>query len=122
MNIELIKTYVELEKKDVVRIARSKTAKSLDEELKNNPDLMLDIVNFVTMHVENPDAEKEDDRSFNRYCVCTANGDLYITRSDAFAQELDLIISMMDDVNITIKPVHVVSSKTGNRYLSCELV
>jgi hypothetical protein len=122
MRIEVLETYKELEKKDEVKIARSKTAYSLDEETKNNPDLTIEVSNFVTMHIENPEAEKEDDKDFNRYCIVATNGDLYITRSEAFAQELNLIISMMETVEITVRPVHIQSTKTGNRYLSCEIV
>lgn len=124
MNIEITNTLKKLSTKECVKIARSKTAISLDEiskeSVKNGTPLTLSVDNFVTLHITNDEAEKEEDRDFIRYMVICGD-DIYFTRSQAFAQEFMLLREMMGEEDFDINVVRVVSSKTGKDYLSCEI-
>ena len=84
---------------------------------------MIQVHNLVTLHVTNPEAEKAEDRDFLRYVVVGEFGELYTTRSKAFAEELNLLINMMDgELPLTIIPLKLTSSNSGMKYLSCELI
>lgn len=124
MNIEVVSSEKELTKIESVKIARSKTAISLDEvskeSTKNGETFTITPDNFVVLHITNNEAEKEEDKDFIRYMVVSGEK-IYFTRSQAFAQEYMLLRDMMEGEPFAINVVRVVSSKTGKDYLSCEI-
>lgn len=124
MNIEITKSTKELTKVEQVKIARSKTALSLDEvskeKTKNGETFTMRVDNFIVLHIVNDGAKKEEDKDFIRYMIQT-DGVLYFTRSQAFAQEFMLLTEMMEGEDFNINVVRVVSSETGKDYLSCEI-
>ena len=90
---KVVSSWKELSVKEKIAYKETDSFDKLDEIVQPDASLVIGLVNYITIHVENPKAERQE---YNQYVLVADDGNCYVTSSDNFA---DSMSSMLDEIS-----------------------
>ena len=121
---KVVDSWKELSVKEKIAYKETDSFDKLDDIVQPDASLVIGLVNYITIHVENPKAEQAE---YNQYVLVADDGNNYVTSSDNFNDSmksmLDEIKDAGDDIGDWKVKIYKRESKNfkGKYFLTCAI-
>ena len=122
---KVVGSWKELSVKEKIAFKETDAFMKLDEVVTPDEPLVINLVNYVTVNVENP---KSENPTYNQYIVVAEDGEIYVTSSDTFdssmTDNLDEVDAAGEEIGDWLLKIYKRESKNfkGKYFLTCSII
>lgn len=122
---KVVGSWKELSVKEKIAFKETDAFTKLDEVVTPEEPLVINLVNYITVNVENP---KSENPTYNQYIVVAEDGEIYVTSSDTFdssmSDNLDEIDAAGEEIGDWQLKIYKRESKNfkGKYFLTCSII
>ena len=121
----IVESWKQLTPKEKISVKDTSAFEKFDEVVVAGEDLIIEVANYVHIHIENPLSENKE---YDSFVVMTTEGKGYVTSSRSFADSLKNILDEIGDCGEEIGEWKLrvfkkeSSNYKGKYFLTCQII